>query len=714
MNMFWIMLILSSFTFAKTIYMGNGETYTNLQSAMAAMNGGDRLIIRNGKYTGPLNVIDRANKPPNGNSNNYTIVTAENPGYVFFDGEDARNMFYLNGVSYVQFEGIKWGNARFDDGKALVNIGYGSHHIKMYRCGGFNGRNGHGGDIFAVGTCSDVLLEECYAYGNGRYYFYAAKDGKKIIFRRCVGRADSHLLYDGHSCFTVYDATQVELQNCIAIDADNDQSCYSNATGNPNQPRGYFIRNTGQGYDMNDVYIQGCIALNIEKGTLMIASSNPVGLVHFDNCVFWKGLEGVRPRCDNVSFNNCVVGNVSGSTSSSNGFYMETGDEPVMNSIIYGIQNNYGIRSNNTYSLCNYNCLYNNSSNFNANCVPGTHSLCTEKSNEINPLTGSPGNGIPSLKYLCRIENNSDLDGAAFDGGDIGATILNRIGVSGSLYGEPGYNIVTNESLWPFPYEDRIRYDMRSYSENGINGARGFCADNQTLTNYIWGYLGNKPPDLYPPQLNYDNLSPAPDAMAVDINSDILINLLDNDAGIDVSSILLKINDQIVYNGAQPATYPHVTVSGTINNYFIKYTPPLPFPANSKITVSVDAHDLASPPNVMPTVFLSFTTVAESAIIENPPVTITKNQLTHNYPNPFNSGTMLEYHLKQQGKINLCIYNIAGQIIKNLVDGEYNKGVYQIRWDGSDDFGNQTASGIYICKLLAESYVTSQKLVKLE
>ena len=160
MNMFYIILILSSFTFAKTIYMGHGETYTNLQSAMAAMNGGDRLIIRNGKYTGPLNVIDRTNKPPNGNPNNYTIVRAENPGYVFFDGEDARNMFYLNGVSYVQFEGIKWGNARFDDGKAIVNIGYGSHHIKLYRCGGFNGRNGHGGDIFAIGTCSDVLLEE--------------------------------------------------------------------------------------------------------------------------------------------------------------------------------------------------------------------------------------------------------------------------------------------------------------------------------------------------------------------------------------------------------------------------------------------------------------------------------------------------------------------------------------------------------------------------
>jgi hypothetical protein len=69
---------------------------------------------------------------------------------------------------------------------------------------------------------------------------------------------------------------------------------------------------------------------------------------------------------------------------------------------------------------------------------------------------------------------------------------MKKIGVSGTLYGESGWNTVTSENLWPFPYEDRIRSDMRAVS------ARGFCADNQTLTKYIWQYLGNTiPSDIY-------------------------------------------------------------------------------------------------------------------------------------------------------------------------------------------------------------------------
>ena len=35
---------------------------------------------------------------------------------------------------------------------------------------------------------------------------------------------------------------------------------------------------------------------------------------------------------------------------------------------------------------------------------------------------------------------------------------------------------------------------MRTYNEGGPSGTRGFCADGQTLTKYIWEYLGNAMP----------------------------------------------------------------------------------------------------------------------------------------------------------------------------------------------------------------------------
>src|SRR5205085_1629742 len=63
------------------------------------------------------------------------------------------------------------------------------------------------------------------------------------------------------------------------------------------------------------------------------------------------------------------------------------------------------------------------------------------------------------------------------------------------------------EPLWPFPNEAVIKADMASYSGPGGAGARGFTAGNsldgspQTLTRYIWEYLGNQiPAEIYGPQ----------------------------------------------------------------------------------------------------------------------------------------------------------------------------------------------------------------------
>jgi len=87
------------------------------------------------------------------------------------------------------------------------------------------------------------------------------------------------------------------------------------------------------------------------------------------------------------------------------------------------------------------------------------------------------------------------------------ATVLNCIGVSGTYHGENGWNEITTQPLWPWPNEERIRQDMRQYTYTGLtsdgtietlSGNRGFCADNQTLTKYVWEYLGNPMPTQPP------------------------------------------------------------------------------------------------------------------------------------------------------------------------------------------------------------------------
>jgi hypothetical protein len=196
--------------------------------------------------------------------------------------------------------------------------------------------------------------------------------------------------------------------------------------------------------------------------------------------------------------------------------------------------------TNNPGNSSDYNVLYSNTNNY---CTqhgahPGLHDLCSENGNAIDPLTGSPGSGIPSLKYLPRIEDGGDLDCAASDGGDIGATIMYRIGRDGTLWGEEGYDEMTDKPLWPFPNENMIKEQMRTYSyDNGnLRGDRGFCADGTglyggpiTLTSYIWEYLGSPcPPEIC-------NCS-AQDDVCGDLNGDGVVTTADAVIALEIAA----------------------------------------------------------------------------------------------------------------------------------------------------------------------------------
>ncbi len=91
--------------------------------------------------------------------------------------------------------------------------------------------------------------------------------------------------------------------------------------------------------------------------------------------------------------------------------------------------------------------------------------------------------------------------------------------------------------------------------------------------------------------------------------------------------------------------------------------------------------------------------------------------LSQNYPNPFNSTTHIRYYLpavsSQFSAVSLKIYNILGQEVRTLVDGEQAAGGYRILWDGKDTFGKEVSSGIYLYQLDAGGYKFTKKLVLL-
>ncbi len=78
--------------------------------------------------------------------------------------------------------------------------------------------------------------------------------------------------------------------------------------------------------------------------------------------------------------------------------------------------------------------------------------------------------------------------------------------------------------------------------------------------------------------------------------------------------------------------------------------------------------------------------------------------LSQNYPNPFNSTTAISYQLSvvSQSHITLRVYNIAGQLVRTLVDEGQGPGVYSVSWDGRDVQGHEVGSGVYFYRLKVE------------
>ena len=90
------------------------------------------------------------------------------------------------------------------------------------------------------------------------------------------------------------------------------------------------------------------------------------------------------------------------------------------------------------------------------------------------------------------------------------------------------------------------------------------------------------------------------------------------------------------------------------------------------------------------------------------------NSLSQNYPNPFNPETTIRYDLSSDAIVSLTIYNIAGQVVRKLVDGEsLAAGQYQAVWDGRSESGASVASGMYFSLLHAGDFVAKRKMVLL-
>lgn len=81
------------------------------------------------------------------------------------------------------------------------------------------------------------------------------------------------------------------------------------------------------------------------------------------------------------------------------------------------------------------------------------------------------------------------------------------------------------------------------------------------------------------------------------------------------------------------------------------------------------------------------------------------------YPNPFNPETNIEFNLPERSEIKVNVYNVLGENIRNLFIGEMESGRQTILWNGKDESGAASPSGIYFIQLSNKNEILVHKTV---
>jgi hypothetical protein len=89
-------------------------------------------------------------------------------------------------------------------------------------------------------------------------------------------------------------------------------------------------------------------------------------------------------------------------------------------------------------------------------------------------------------------------------------------------------------------------------------------------------------------------------------------------------------------------------------------------------------------------------------------------ELHDNYPNPFNPTTNLKFSLKEAANVELTIYNVKGEKVKTVANGDFASGSHSIEWNGKDNNNKNVSSGVYYFKMRSGRFTRSKKMILLK
>ncbi len=466
------------------------EPKKTFAAVFACGTGGDTFELLDGSYTSAATGMihwdtssygtGSAEAPSGISAGTPTVVKAHTEGAVkilgpVYVGRSA------TAYQYITFRGITW--------ESTYNVALIRHasYIVFQRCGFHGTVVDDQGGVLNVGLGDDtwpsvnhVLIEDCWVWGKARAMALAYW-GTQIIFRRVVVRGDecTGCTSQPNVGITVYASSYVSLQNVLVVDRlIGDAYAYGDfaaAAHSYNFDPALYVGNEWL----------GCISMNsAESGTQFDPDSS--GTMTFRNMVIWNpGTSGFNAQVGSggagATFDVQYATIYLASATATDGLRLANVSGTVRNVAVGGA----GTRGYVSYIIPEYFDIWGTWSNgtyyYSANaCVTGclTSSFLAD--------TG------PSVLFPVRIEAGSTLAAAGYNGEygtRIGADVTKKYGTAGTNFGTTGYNTLTADALWPWPYQDRIKKEM--CTDSSIT--RGFCSAT-TLTQYIMNQLSNGDP----------------------------------------------------------------------------------------------------------------------------------------------------------------------------------------------------------------------------
>ena len=91
-----------------------------------------------------------------------------------------------------------------------------------------------------------------------------------------------------------------------------------------------------------------------------------------------------------------------------------------------------------------------------------------------------------------------------------------------------------------------------------------------------------------------------------------------------------------------------------------------------------------------------------------------KFTISEAFPNPFNPSTSLKFDVHKKEMVNITIYDLLGNRIKNLVNDHYPIGSHSVSWHARNDQGQKVSAGVYLYKVHAGDFQSTKKMILLK